>query len=208
MEFRSFDAEYVRQLAAGDPETETHFHAYFSQFLSLKLRSRRFDPDRAADIRQETLFRVLKTLRKGNGVAQPERFGAFVNSVCNNVVLEGFRGAGRETPEEPGRELRDHGVDLDRGLVSAERKKLVREILDELPERDREVLRLVFFEEMDREEICARMGVEAAHLRVVLHRAKERFLTAGQRGGRLAAHAMVWFLLLFCNGMAVRVTTG
>ena len=31
---------------------------------------------------------MLKVLRVGSGVAHPERFGAFVNSVCRNVLLE------------------------------------------------------------------------------------------------------------------------
>ena len=54
MEFQTFDNEYVKRLAAGDPETEAHFHTYFTQFLSLKLRARRIDADLAGDIRQET----------------------------------------------------------------------------------------------------------------------------------------------------------
>ena len=40
------------------------------------------------DIRQETFLRVLVTLRRKHGLEHPERLGAFVNSVCNNVFLE------------------------------------------------------------------------------------------------------------------------
>jgi DNA-directed RNA polymerase specialized sigma24 family protein len=33
---------------------------------------------------------------------------------------------------------------------------------------------MVFFEEVDKAEACHRMGVDASHLRVLLHRAKGR----------------------------------
>jgi RNA polymerase sigma-70 factor (ECF subfamily) len=205
LEFRTFDDGYVKRLAAGDPETEAHFHTYFSQFLSLKLRSRRIDPDTAADIRQETMFRVLKVLRVGKGVSQPERFGAFVNSVCNNVLLElGRRSAKMPDSAEESPEISDRTMDAERSLITSERKQIVKKILDELPAKDRDILRMVFFEEVGREEICARLKVEPGHLRVLLHRAKGRFQNAGARGGRIISQ----MLMLICNGSAFRVTTG
>ena len=203
MEFRIFDDEYVKKLSAGDPETEGHFYAYFHQFLSLKLRYRRIDADAAAEIRQETLFRVLKVLRQGTGVAHPERFGAFVNSVCNNVLLELGRKAARspETVQESP-DIPDRAIDIERAFITDERQRIVRTILDELPAKDREILRLVFFEDVDREEICERLGVEPGHLRVLLHRAKGRCQAAGSRSGRIISG----ILMLLCNGSGGFVT--
>jgi RNA polymerase sigma-70 factor, ECF subfamily len=205
LEFRTFDDEYVRRLAAGDPETEAHFHTYFSQFLSIKLRSRRIDPDAAADVRQETLYRVLKVIRLGNGVSHPERFGAFVNSVCNNVLLESGRKASKspDAGEDPP-EIPDKSIDPERSLITSERKQMVRKILDELSPKDREILRMVFFEEADRDEICRRLNVEPGHFRVLLHRAKGRFQVASARGGRIISQ----ILMVLCNGIAAHVTTG
>jgi RNA polymerase sigma-70 factor (ECF subfamily) len=204
LEFRTFDSEYVKRLTAGDPETEAHFHTYFTQFLSLKLRSRRIDADAAGDVRQETLYRVLKVLRVGSGVANPERFGAFVNSVCRNVLLETGRKAARspDAGEDPP-EIPDRTIDLERSLITSERKRVVAKILDELPAKDREILRMVFFEEADRDEICRRLNVEPGHLRVLLHRAKARFQAAGVRGGRIVSQ----ILMVLCNGFTTNVTT-
>lgn len=204
MEFGSFDETYVKKLTAGDPETEAHFHSYFNQFLSFKLRSRRMDADAAADIRQETLFRVLKVLRQGNGVTQPERFGAFVNSICNNVILEMGRRAARmpQAGDDPP-EIPDRAIDPERALITSERKNIVKKILNELPAKDREILRMIFFQELSREEICARLNVDAGHLRVLLHRAKARFQTQGARGGRITSQ----ILMLLCNGTVTCVTT-
>jgi RNA polymerase sigma-70 factor (ECF subfamily) len=176
VEFCIFDAPYVGRLTSGDPATEAHFSAYFHKFLTLKLRARRLSPQMAEDVRQETLFRVLRALRTGSGVAQPERFGAFVNAVCNNIVLEFLHKEGKHpAAPENAPEPADDRVDMDGSLISLESKKLVAEVLDSLTSKDREILRMVFFEEADRGEVCRKLGVEADYLRVLLHRAKARF---------------------------------
>ncbi len=62
------------------------------------------------------------------------------------------------------------------GALSAkEREKKVREILEKLPERDRRLLREVFLEERDKDEVCRDFGVDREYLRVLLHRAKQAF---------------------------------
>jgi RNA polymerase sigma-70 factor (ECF subfamily) len=175
LNFHSFDGEYVRRLTEGDPLVSDHFSAYFGELLSLKLRVRVRSPQLAEDIKQETLLRVLQTLRQKGGVEHPERFGAFVNAVSNNVLLEMLRGARRHDQIDEDAEPQDRSVDLDAALVTRERKTQVHAILAELPEKDRELLRMVFLEEQDRTEVCRRFQVDGEYLRVLLHRAKWRF---------------------------------
>ena len=200
MTFRAFDAEYIEKLTAADPETETHFSAYFGQFIYLKLRARRISLEMVEDVRQETLLRVLKALRHGTGIDQPERFGGFVNTVCHNVLLEFLHKQSRHPLlEENAPEQADNSVDLDAPLVNEQRKKAVAKALDELGERDREILRLVFFEELDRTEICRRMSIDAEYLRVLLHRAKSRFEAVYVRKNRTLGQSITFFC---CNGLA------
>ena len=191
------------KLTAGDPATELHFSTYFGKFLSMKVRSRQLSQEMAEDVRQETLLRVLKTLRQGNGVAHPERFGAFVNSVCNNVLLEfGHRRSREGSPPEDPPELPDTRIDLNASLVTDERKRAVSKVLDELAPKDREVLRLVFFEDQDRKDICNKLGIDTDYLRVVLHRAKAKFQAAYVR-----KHGMITHVMLFlCNAAAPMAT--
>jgi RNA polymerase sigma-70 factor (ECF subfamily) len=66
-------------------------------------------------------------------------------------------------------------MDLLSVLVAKETEKKVREILEQLSERDRRLLREVFFEERDKDEICRNFGVDREYLRVLLHRAKQSF---------------------------------
>jgi RNA polymerase sigma factor (sigma-70 family) len=69
----------------------------------------------------------------------------------------------------------DTRVDLDLPLITEDRKRLVHKVLDELPSRDREVLKLLFLEERTPSDVCERLKVDAGYLRVLLHRAKSRF---------------------------------
>jgi len=176
MERQEFDAEYVSRLTEGDASVEGHFTAYFSEFLRIKLRRRGWSSDEIDDISQETFLRVLQVLRQKQGLEHPERLGAFVNSVCNNVMLE-FSKARARHPfcEAAENDPIDHTIDMDGTLVAEENKRIVRLILGELPDADRKLLKMVFFEEADRGEVCRIMDVDRGYLRVLLHRALTRF---------------------------------
>ncbi|MFZ0180294.1 MAG: sigma factor, partial [Candidatus Dormiibacterota bacterium] len=113
MQFHEFNKSYLERLCSGDFRTETHFVAYFSELIQLKLRSRVKSPQAVEDLRQETFARVFATLRS-QGIRQPERLGAFVNSVCNNVLLEHYRSASREnlSEEEESANVPDPSLDV------------------------------------------------------------------------------------------------
>ncbi len=172
----SFNEDYVRRLAAGDHEVQQHFTNHFSPLLRIKLRTKLRSPHLIEDVRQETFLRVLQTVRKSNGVQSPERLGAFVNSVCNNVMMECFRATTRhrQMPEDTP-EIMDESADPAQNITIAERRKLVADVLAGLSSKDRKLLMQVFFEERDKDDICREMSVNHEYLRVLIHRAKARF---------------------------------
>lgn len=179
MQFYSFNVGYVESLCAGDPQAQEHFVVYFTELLQLKLRNRLQSPQAIEDIRQETFTRVLTVLRRDGGLRQPERLGAFVNMVCNNVLLEHYRSAGRsESLDVEGRpEPAAKGADALETAVAGQIQDKVREILLDLDQRDRSLLQAVFIDERDRDEVCREFGVDRDYLRVLLHRAKQEFKT-------------------------------
>lgn len=182
MDLYTFDKLYVDRLRDGEPTTERHFVSYFGEIIGIMLRARYLTPERIEDVRQETLTRVIATLRRDGGIRQPDRFGAFVNSICKNVLRENDRDSRRTQPlAEDHLEIADKFVDLERALISEETKDKVREILSEMRKRDRELLRAIFLEEKDKDEICREFGVDREYLRVLLHRAKERFRSSFRR---------------------------
>jgi len=173
-----FNEDYVRRLARGDPEVQKDFVSRFSTLLRIKLRNRLRSHQAVEDICQETFARVLASLAS-DGLRSPERLGGFVNSVCNNVILESFRASIRhpQMPEEAP-QIRDEAADPAHVMMLEQRRQSVVRILDGMPAKDRELLRLVFFEERSKERICQEMHVNPEYLRVLIHRAKLRFRTA------------------------------
>lgn len=177
MQLYSFNAGYVESLCAGDPSAQEHFACYFTELLQLKLRSRLQSPQAIEDVRQETLARVLTVLRKDGGLHQPERLGAFVNQVCNHVLSEHYRAAGgcefldaKQCPEPVSMD-----ADALETAAAGQIKDKVREILLGLSPQDRLLLKAVFLDERDRDEVCREFGVDRDYLRVLLHRAKQEF---------------------------------
>jgi RNA polymerase sigma-70 factor (ECF subfamily) len=177
LQFCSFDASYVDSLCAGDPPTQKHFVDYFTALIQLKARSRLRSPQAVEDVRQETFARVFKALRTPGTLRQPERLGAFVNTICTNVIYETWRVLSRNQSldEEGVPELPATGADALDLAESAEMKVKVREILLEMQPRDRDLLKAVFLDERDRDEVCREFHVDREYLRVLLHRAKQQF---------------------------------
>lgn len=121
-------------------------------------------------------MRVVTNIRKQGGLDHPERLGAYVNGICNNVLLETYRSQKRhgqaeeDPPDQP-----DWRPNPESEFVNSERRRLVRSVLDELQPKDRHLLQAVFIEERDKAAVCKDLGVDGDYLRVLLHRARGRF---------------------------------
>lgn len=179
-----FDREYLDRLRDGDHATETHFVTHFTNVIRISLRYRLRSWELIEDIRQETFLRVLNFVRSDRSLDHPERLGAYVHSVCINVMMELLRASTRHPPMPDDAEtVADRRVNTEGSLVTRERKELVRDVLATMPEKDQQILRAVFLEEVDKTEICKRFNVDRDYLRVLVHRAKIRFREAMEKGG-------------------------
>ena len=179
VDFVTFDASYVIKLREGDVPTEQHFISYFSELIQLKLRSRLRTPELIEDAKQETFSRTLSLIRSEGGLRNAERLGPLVNSICNNVLMEQYRSSGRvETlGDEAAERLVEERPDALSSVISDDTRGLVRQVLLNLKERDQMLLRAVFLEERDKDEVCRELKVDREYLRVLLHRAKDSFRT-------------------------------
>ena len=176
MDLFPFDDAYLQRLRERDFQTEQHFVAYFSQLILIKARARLHSPQAVDDIRQETFLRVLKALRTEGAIRQPDRLGPYVNSVCNNVLQEFYRSSARAVPLDD--QVADSAgavLDLDGLLITRQTREQVLKVLERLSAKDRQLLRRVFLEEKDKDEVCREFGVDRDYLRVLLHRAKQSF---------------------------------
>jgi len=178
LQFFAFDAAYLERLRSGDARTEEHFVSYFGELIQLKLRSRLNSREAIEDVRQETFVRVLVLVRSADGLREPDRLGAFVNSVCNHVLLEHYRSKGKTESfldSDTEATLVNHAPSALSLLETKDAQRIVRQILKELTDKDRHLLQSVLLEERDKDEVCAELGITRDYLRVLVHRAKQSF---------------------------------
>lgn len=179
----TFDQPYIDALVAGDSQIQEHFTAYFGDLLFIKVRATVRSVQLREDIVQETFLRAISYLKRGH-LDHPERLGAFMCRVCDNITKEYFRKASRDSgiPEAQG-DPPDDKAGAEERFVTDERKRHVRRLLEEMPERDRSLLRAIFIEDRDKDEVCREFKVDRNYLRVLLHRAKAKFRESIERGG-------------------------
>jgi RNA polymerase sigma-70 factor, ECF subfamily len=177
VDFQAFDSAYVERLRAGDRNTEDHFVSYFGELIELKLRSRLTSRQSLEDIKQETFARCLKLLRSPGGIRNAERLGPLVNSICNNVLSEHFRAGRRTEPleDQPAERFIAREPDALSRIITDDTRKIVRQVLEKLPARDQAILKGVFLEEREKDDLCREIGVTRDYIRVLLHRAKQSF---------------------------------
>jgi len=125
------------------------------------------------DLVQETLVRFFRAEQAHTIRNNTEECGAFLNGVCRNVILEYRRRARREPLIDPELPIPDTGVRPDAEIF--EMRDAIDNGLAELAERDRLILRSLYLEGKEKEDICKQWGMTDAQFRVVLFRAKERF---------------------------------
>jgi len=176
IQFQDFDSSYLERLRSGDFGTQQHFVAYFGELIRLKAGKRLRSSAAVEDVRQETLARVLRLVTEQR-IHQPERLGAFVNSVCNNVLNEHYRLGSRELPadDEVVNSILDPTIGVVEVISRQQVQQKVRQTLDELPEKDRCLLKALFLEEQTKDEVCRDHGVTREYLRVLVFRAKQSF---------------------------------
>lgn len=134
---------------------------------------------------QETLARIVAILREGRSV--PENLAAFTCGIARHVIADVHRARGRAAGGAERIENLPHaGPDPLLALVSREEKRRVREALARVPEADREILRLAFYEGLPSRDIAERLGEPGDRVRKRKQRAIERLRRAFLAGGHEA----------------------
>lgn len=180
LQFYSFDEEYFGRLREGDFLTRDHFHKYFTALMRVKLRSRLHSREAIEDVQQETFVRFFKALRDEK-IKEPTRLGSYVVSICKNVLKEHYRVDKDEEDhfvpidKDDAPELPAATLDLVKMLSDKQAREKLHKALEQLPDRERRVLHAVVFEEQDKDEVCREFGINRSNLRLILHRAKQKF---------------------------------
>jgi len=143
----------------------------------IRLRSKvsyhlgKFCPD-IEDVVQETLTRFLCALRQEK-ILNPEKTGAFLSGICNNVIQEYRRRLWRESKADAQWSGSKSPSTSESEML--ELRDAVAAALAQMGERDCQVLRAFYLQEKEKEEICQSASLTDGQFRVTLFRAKDRF---------------------------------
>jgi RNA polymerase sigma-70 factor, ECF subfamily len=171
-----FDEDYLSALRNSDPVAEDRLISHFSRPVRMKLRGCLRSPELAQDAQQETFMRVLVYFRSGKTLDHPASLPRFIYTVSHNVALELLRAHTRQDQwSEDAPEPADFAPDPESRAAAAERQQIVRRLLEELSEKDRQLLCRVSLEGEDKDLVCREFHVDRQYLRVLLYRARLRF---------------------------------
>jgi len=172
----TFDEDYLAALRNSDPRAESRLVSHFSRPVRMKLRGCLRSHELVQDAQQETFLRVLIYFRSGKTLDHPACLPRFIYMVSHNVALEFLRTYTRhdqwfaDAPQPA-----DPALDPESRAAVTERQQIVRRLLEDLTERDRQLLCRVSLEEEDKDAICREFHVDRQYLRVLLYRARVRF---------------------------------
>lgn len=172
MDYFPFDDDYVRRLREGDPTTEEHYSSYFPPKLRIVLGVMGLRAQDADDVIQDTLMRVLVKV-KANEIRDGHTFGKYVVTTCRNIAKEEFRKS-RKTDQLDDGDERPNDDNPETVAIKHQLSLLIQMLVSSLGERDAAVLRELFLEERDKDEICLRHNLTRKNLRVIVHRAIRR----------------------------------
>ncbi|HET7610007.1 MAG TPA: sigma-70 family RNA polymerase sigma factor [Gammaproteobacteria bacterium] len=127
----------------------------------------------AADLMQDVLILLLDKLREG-AVRDPSQVVSFVLGTARQTVVDWRRSGARRT-----RLLEKFPLDLqpsessDGGPEPIDAERL-RGCLGALPERERAVLVMTFYDDRPADAVASELGLSAGNVRVIRHRGLER----------------------------------
>ncbi len=154
----------VEAARGGDVESLGRLYGRYYQSMAWVAYSILFDREQAHDIAQETFAVVCRKLVH---LKKPERFSGWLATICRNLAIDTLR---RRKGNGVPLEQIDEPVAPDRG----DEGESVRQAIACLPEMDREIVVLRYFDEMSYEQLQRVLGISIHAVKGRLFRAKQR----------------------------------
>ena len=173
-------ADLVGRIQAGETAAGEQLVERYKRGISVIVRrcvGRRAD---AEDLEQETFRLAIEKIRGGE-LRDPDRLSGFICGLARNLAIGYLRRESRSLPAgdyDAGETavMQAPAGQLD-ALLEKEKAALIRQVLAEMTDRDRQVLCRFYLREEDKESICSRLQLSSLHFNRVLYRARERYRT-------------------------------
>ena len=158
------DSVLVSKYINGDEASLAILIKRHQQRLFSFIYSKIQDKDITEDVFQDTFIKVIRTLKKGN-YNEEGKFLPWVMRIAHNLVIDHFRKSNRMPTFKNTDEFDIFSV-LGDGRLNAEKQLIqdqihtdVRELVNELPDEQKEVLIMRMYKDMSFKEISENTGV-------------------------------------------------
>ena len=176
---RNDDVELIQRILAGDENAFASLIRKYQRQVHAHALRKIGDFQIAEDITQETFLRVYQKLETLNN---PTHFSKWLHTIVNHLCIAWHRKNRLHTKSlqeihisNIEAETYSRHIATEHAKTTAQaQRELVKKLLAELKENDREVITLHYFEEMTSSEIGEFLGVPENTIKSRLHRARQR----------------------------------
>lgn len=173
----------VQSIQSGEEEGMEELYGLFSGGIRFYL-CRQLGPQELEDKVHDTFLIVVQAIKRGD-LREPERLMGFVRTVVRRQVAAYIDQAVQNRRDradlETGTRVADTRVNPEDRAIRRERIGIMREVLDSISERDKEILIRFYIKEQSQEEICREMNLSDTQFRLLKSRAKARFGELGKK---------------------------
>ncbi|MBO3117542.1 sigma-70 family RNA polymerase sigma factor [Winogradskyella sp. DF17] len=158
------DAALVSRYINGDENALSVLIGRHKQKIYSFIYSKVYDKDVTEDIFQDTFIKVIRTLKLGK-YNEEGKFLPWVMRIAHNLVIDYFRKNNRMPKFDNAGEfsifsvLSDSSLNAEKSLIKDQVESDVRRIIEELPEDQKQVLKMRIYQDMSFKEISERTGV-------------------------------------------------
>jgi RNA polymerase sigma factor (sigma-70 family) len=188
----------VQQIKAGKDEGMEQLYKLFSRGIRFYL-CRQLGPQELEDKVHDTFLIVVNAIKRGD-LREPDRLMGFVRTVVRRQVaayIEQAVQTRREQAElESGITVADRSQNPEQEAIVKQKAELMKNALNALSQRDRDILIRFYLKEQPQEQICREMSLTETQFRLLKSRAKAKF---GEIGKKKLASSGLFSVLVRTN---------
>lgn len=194
----------VDRIQSGETDGMTELYELFSKGIRFYL-CRQLGPQELDDKIHDTFLVVVQAIRRGE-LREPQRLMGFVRTIVRRQVAAHIDKAVQNRREHMELDatvrVADPRGNPEERAIFRQQEDIVRRILAELSERDREILTRFYLREQSQGSICTEMALSETQFRLLKSRAKARFGELGKkkRGICILQSRLLFDSLFFVTG--------
>jgi RNA polymerase sigma-70 factor (ECF subfamily) len=187
--------DLVERIRSGETDGMAELYQLFSKGIRFYL-CRQLGPQELDDKVHDTFVVVVQAIRRGE-LREPQRLMGFVRTIVRRQVAAHIDRAVHTRREQMDLDATLRVIDPrgnpEETAIFQQRNELIRRVLGELSERDREILTRFYLYEQNQDQICAEMSLTETQFRLLKSRAKARF---GELGKKKLSHKSLHAIFL------------